>query len=172
MKNFLLGALFAIALAVLVLAAYLGLGFMEVSADVTPSACETSLMTTSVHASVRRQTSTEQSPLPDADATLIAGGKLYLNDCVGCHGEAGQPPSKYGLSFYPPAPQFPRVGTQYSEAELHWVAKHGIRLSGMYAQSYYSDSDLWRLAAFISRVRDLPPPIVKAIHEPAPGEAR
>ncbi len=172
MKNFLLGALCAIALVTLVAAVYLGAGFLEVAADAKPSAFETILMTSSVHASVRRHAPAERSPLSDSDATVIAGGKLYQDDCAGCHGAPGQPPSDFGLSFYPQAPQFPRVGTQYSEAEVHWVAKHGIRMSGMFPQSHYSDSDLWRLAAFISRVQHLPPPIVKAIQPLPPGETR
>jgi mono/diheme cytochrome c family protein len=172
MKNFILGALYAIALVALVAVVYLGFGFLEVAADARPSAFEAILMTSSVHASVRRHAPKERSPLADSDATVISGGKLYLDDCVGCHGAPGQPPSDFGLSFYPPAPQFPRVGTQYSEAELHWVAKHGIRMSGMFPQSHYSDSDLWRLAAFISRVQHLPPPIAKAFQPVPTGETR
>jgi cytochrome c553 len=86
-----------------------------------------------------------------------------MNDCIGCHGEPGQPASSFGLSFYPPAPQFAHAGTQYSEAQLFWVAKHGIRMSGMYPQSRYSDADLWSLAAFISHLKTLPPAVVKAI---------
>lgn len=172
MKNFILGALCAIALAPLALAAYLGFGFMDVAADAKPSSLEASLMTAAVRASVRRHAPAERSPLPDSDATLIAGGKLYLNDCVGCHGEPGQPPSTFGLSFYPPAPQFPRAGTQYSEAEIYWVAKHGIRMTGMYPQSHYADADLWRLTRFISHVRNLPPAIAKAIQPPPSGDGR
>lgn len=34
----------------------------------------------------------------------------------------------------PPAPQLPEVGTEYSEAQVFWVAKHGIRRSGMFCQ--------------------------------------
>ncbi|HXO22427.1 MAG TPA: cytochrome c [Thermoanaerobaculia bacterium] len=163
MKNFLAGALCAIALVAIVLAAYLGLGFMEVAADAKPSACEAALMTPSVHAAVRRQAPAMQNPLPDADATRIAGGKLYMDDCVGCHGGPGQPPSAFGLSFYPPAPQFAHAGSQYTEAQLFWVARHGIRMSGMFPQPHYSDSDLWSLVSFISHIRNLPPAVVKAV---------
>jgi mono/diheme cytochrome c family protein len=106
--------------------------------------------------------------LPQSDETLIAGGKLYLNDCVGCHGEPGQPPSQLGGTFYPPAPQFPGVGTKYSESEVFWIAKHGIRRTGMSAQaSSYKDPELWALAAFISRVPNLPPSVLAGIRQEA-----
>ena len=128
---------------------------------------EAGFMTASLQASVRRRAPQIQNPLANSDDTLIAGGKLYLNDCVGCHGEPGQPPSDFGATFYPPAPQFPSAGTQFSEAQIFWVAKNGIRLTGMYPQgASYSDSQLWSLAAFIRRARNLPPAVVKSIQPP------
>ena len=172
MKRLIAGSLCAVALLGLALGVYLGLGLMEVAADAKPAAWEAGLMSAAVRASVRRRAAATQSPLPHADATadaaLVAGGKLYMNDCVGCHGAPGHP-SDYGATFFPPAPQFPRTGPQSSDAELFWVAKHGIRMSGMYPQSpHYSDADLWRLTAFISRIGNLPPAVAQAIHPPAP----
>ena len=173
MKSFLAGALSAFALVGIVLAAYLGFGFMEVAADVKPPAWEVGLMTSSLRTSVRRQAPKVPNPLPDSEATIIAGGKLYMDECVGCHGEPGQPPSPFGLSFYPPVPQFPQVGSQYSQAELFWVAKHGIRMSGMFPKSpHYSDDDLWKLVSFISQIRNLTPSVKTAIQSSAPGEHR
>src|SRR5258708_129064 len=126
-------------------------------------------MFASVHASIRRTVpSGLKDPLPVDDDRLIAGGKLYLNDCVGCHGEPGKPPSDFGATFYPPAPQLARGGTPYSEAEIYWVAKHGIRRTGMSAQgSYYSDEKLWLLAEFIHRITNLSPQVRASIEEKA-----
>jgi cytochrome c len=169
MRNFIAGSLCALTLMAITLAGYMGLGLMEVAADLKPSPWETALMTSAVHASVGRQAPSIHSPLPNSDATLVAGGKLYMNDCVGCHGEPGKPPSDFGLTFFPRVPQFPHVGSRYSQAELFWVATHGIRMSGMYPQApTYADSDRWRLAAFIERIRDLPPAVVTAI-QPRPS---
>jgi mono/diheme cytochrome c family protein len=162
------GSLCAIALLAIAAAAYLGLGLMEVAADAKPAAWEACLMTAAVHASVRRRAPAMTNPLPATDAILVAGGKLYMDDCVGCHGAPGQPPSDYGVTFFPPAPQFAHAGSQYADAEVFWVAKHGIRMSGMYPQApHYSDADLWHLAAFIRRIRSLPPAVAKAIQPPA-----
>jgi mono/diheme cytochrome c family protein len=124
-------------------------------------------MFSAVHASIRRTVPAElKSPLPADDKTLIAGGKLYLNDCVGCHGAPGKPASDFGATFYPPAPQLARDGTKYSEAEVYWVAKHGIRRTGMSAQgSSYSDQELWLLAGFISHITSLPPRVRAGVEE-------
>jgi mono/diheme cytochrome c family protein len=172
-KKFIAGSLCAIALLAIALASYFGLGFMQVAADAKPSTLETSLMTSAVHASVRRRAPALQTPPLHSDATLVAGGKLYMNDCVGCHGAPGQPPSDFGASFFPQAPQFAHTGSQYSDAELFWVAKHGIRMSGMYPQaSQYSDADLWSLAAFIGQSKNLPPAVAKAIESPESPAAK
>ena len=167
MKHLIAGSLCALALLAITAAAYLGLGLMEVAADAKPAAWEAGLVPAAVRASVRRRATAMQNPLPHADANLVAGGKLYMNDYVGCHGAPGHR-SDYGVTFFPPAPQFAQAGSQYSDAELFWVAKHGIRMSGMYPQSpHYSDSDLWRLVAFIGRIGNLPPAVAKAIQPPA-----
>lgn len=164
MKNFLAGSLCAIIFLAITLGAYLGLGFMDVASDRRPSARETAFMTASLRASVRRRAPQIQSPLPNSDDTLTAGGKLYLDDCAGCHGEPGKP-SDFGALFYPPAPQFSQVGTQYSESEILWVAKHGIRRTGMNPQYLYSDEKLWLLAAFIKRVNNLSPSVLEGIQQ-------
>ena len=147
---------------------YLRLGLLDVRSDAPVPDITARLLYSGIHASVRRTAPKTQNPLPRNDETLIAGGKLYLNDCVGCHGEPGKPPSDFGATFYPPAPQFPRVGTKYSEAEVLWVAKHGIRRTGMAAQgSTYSDSQLWSLAEFISHLPNLPPHVAEGIQQNA-----
>jgi mono/diheme cytochrome c family protein len=168
MKGFALGAVAAVGLLVAGTLGYFELGFAAVAADAESPAWESNLMTAAVHASVLRRAESSENPLPNSDATLLAGGKLYMHDCVGCHGAPGRPPSEFGATFSPRVPQFPKVGSQYSQAQLFWVAQHGVRMSGMYPQSPdYSVSELWSLAAFISRIRDLPPSVAKAIEPQA-----
>jgi mono/diheme cytochrome c family protein len=148
---------------------YLRLGLANVAADAPTPAWQTRWMFLSVHASIRRAVPEDlRNPQPEGDESLIAGGKLYLNDCVGCHGAPGKPPSDFGATFYPPAPQLALDGTQYSEAQIFWVAKHGIRRTGMSAQGpYYSDQKLWLLAGFISYITNLPPQVRTGIEEKA-----
>src|SRR5271167_1868161 len=101
LKNFIVGALAAIVVLTVGAFAYLGLGFASVRADAEPPGWESGLMNSTVHASVRRRAPRMQNPLAPTDETLIAGGKLYLNDCVGCHGAPGKAASKFGATFYP-----------------------------------------------------------------------
>jgi thiosulfate dehydrogenase len=167
MKHFLLG----VATALLVLAIggllYLKLGLAEVRGDLPPSRWESSLMTSAAHASVRRRAPEAPNPVAPTDENLIAGGKLYLNECAGCHGAPGKPNDSNTL--YPPIPDLPTAGTQYSEAQIFWIAKHGIRLSGMFANGKWdSDEKLWTITAYIARIKSLPPRVQEELAKPIP----
>jgi len=166
MRNFLLGVLFTLLAIVLGSLAYLRLGFAEVAADIPPSRWERALMFGSVHASVRRRAPEMPNPAPPTDENLIAGGKIYLGECSGCHGTPGKP-DESGDSLYPPVPQLPQVGTDYTEAQVFWVAKHGIRLSGMFVNGKWdSDQKLWTVAAYIKRIKSLPPHVQEELAKP------
>jgi len=163
MKNFILGVLVGSLLLILGAMAYLRLGFAEVRADLPPSKFETQFMRASVHASVRRKAREATNPVTVSDESLVAGGKLYANNCAGCHGNLGSS-EDIGDSLFPPIPQFAKIGTTYTEAQIFWVSKHGIRRTGMFANGkWISDKDLWTIAAFIKRIRELPPTVQAAL---------
>ena len=167
MKNFIFGVVFTC----VVLAAggllYLRLGLAAVRADLPPSKFESMVMSSAVHASVRRQAPELPNPVAPTEENLIAGGKFYLEGCAGCHGTPGKP-DESSDSLYPPIPQLPAQGTAYSEAQIFWVAKHGIRYSGMFANgNFNSDEKLWTRAAYIKRIKDLPPRVREQLSKPA-----
>lgn len=167
MKNFFLGSLFTIIGILVVGIFYLRLGFAEVRGDVPPSTLEASLMRMAVHASVRRHAPAITNPIAPTNENLIAGGKMYLNQCAGCHGSPGKVRTDAN-ALNPPAPALAEVGTEYSEAQIFWVVKHGIRRSGMFANGIWeSDDKLWTLAGYIKRIKNLPPGVPERIEEAA-----
>jgi len=165
-RNFLLGVLFTLLALFLGGFAYLRLGFVEVRGDFPPSNWGRALMFSAAHASVRRRAPELPNPVPPTDENLIAGAKIYSDECAGCHGAAGKA-DQTGDSLYPPIPQLPVVGTTYTEAQIFWVAKHGIRLSGMFANGKWdSDQKLWTVAAYIKRIKSLPPRVREELAKP------
>ena len=168
MRNFLSGVVFTLLVVILGVFAYLRLGFAEVRGDLPPSNWEKALMFSSAHASVRRRAPELPNPVPSTDENLIAGAKIYSDECAGCHGAAGKA-DQTGDSLYPPIPQLPVVGTIYTEAQIFWVAKHGIRLSGMFANGKWdSDQKLWTVAAYLKRIKSLPPRVQQELAKPEP----
>ena len=166
MRNFLAGVLFTLVVLILGGFAYLRLGYAEVRADLPPSNWEKALMFSSAHASVRRRAPELPNPVPPTDENLIVGAKIYSDECAGCHGAVGKA-DQTSDSLYPPIPQLPVVGTAYSEAQIFWIAKHGIRLSGMFANGKWdSDQKLWTVAAYIKRIKSLPPRVQQELARP------
>ena len=172
MKAFSLG--FVAAFLVLPVAAlgYFRLGLAGVQSDATSPAWESQLMRSAVHASVRRSAAAIQAPHADnVEDAMVQGGKLYFLGCAGCHGDPGKPGED--LDHYPRVPQLPQVGTQYSEPELYWIVKHGIRHTAMSAYGpFYSEKELWALASFLRRINNLPPGVLERIQaKTTPGSA-
>ena len=156
MKAFLFGMVTTLFLLLVGAYGYLSFGLVEVRGDVPASRVESSLLQMAVRASVRRNAPHVANPVQPTDENLIEGGRQYLGECAGCHGTPGKTP-KFPTGLIPPAPQFPSVGTVYSEAQVFWVAKHGIRRTGMFSNGLWdSDQELWRVAAFIKRMNQLP----------------
>jgi mono/diheme cytochrome c family protein len=167
-RNFLGGVVVTLFVLILGSFAYLRLGFAEVRGDLPPSNWEKAFMFSSAHASVRRHAPELPNPIPPTEGNLIAGAKIYSDECSGCHGAVGKA-DETGDSLYPPIPQLSVVGTTYTEAQIFWVAKHGIRLSGMFANGKWdSDQKLWTVAAYIKRIKSLPPRVQQELAKPEP----
>ena len=167
MKNFLLGVLFTLVAGFLVVFGYLRLGFAEVRSDVPATRFESFVFAPAVRASVRRHAPEIPNPVQPTEENLVAGGKMYMGQCSGCHGD--MEPGKGGSadSLVPPPPQFSTVGTDYTEAQLFWVAKHGIRHSGMFANGVWDKDDkLWQVALFLKHIRSLPPNVKTQVAPP------
>jgi mono/diheme cytochrome c family protein len=163
MKFFLLGFVGAFIALPIATLGYFRLGLGETPSDATPPAWESQLMRSAVHASVRRSAAGIQAPATDnIEEAMVRGGKLYFNGCLGCHGEPGKPGED--LDHYPRVPQLAQVGTQYSEPELYWIVKHGIRNTAMSAYGpFYSDKEMWALASFLGRINNLPPGVLDRV---------
>ena len=164
MKSFLLGVLVGIAVPIAGAFSYLKLGMAEVGADIPPGRLESLLMNTGVHASVRRKAPQVSNPVLPTNENLIEGGHFYLGACAGCHGTPEKPFGGKGPILYPAIPEFPVIGTELSEGQIFWVAKHGVRRSGMFANgSWASDQKLWTVAAYIKHMNSLPPAVKVAV---------
>lgn len=94
-----------------------------------------------------------------ADEAMIArGGRLYRAHCVQCHGAPGVAPDGIGMSMQPvPGPLVDATG-KWRPNELYWIARHGIKMSGMPAWEYrLRDEELWEIVAFMQRLPQLTP---------------
>jgi thiosulfate dehydrogenase len=136
------------------------LGLLPLRADAEPSAWERQLAGRALKASLAGNSAHLSNPLPITNETLLAGMRIYRDGCAGCHGDYGQP-SHWGThGFYPPVPQSADQPSSLTTAEMFLVVKHGIRYSAMGGwNGMLPDEDIWRVATFLGRLRDLPQPV-------------
>jgi|SRR6516164_5286204 len=96
------------------------------------------------------------SPRPlDTRASVETGSEHYGLDCSICHADDGRGQRPPGNWMYPRAADLTSERVQdYSDQELFWIIKNGIRLTGMPAfAKVETDDHIWDL---VNYVRTLP----------------
>ena len=91
----------------------------------------------------------EVPPLEDS-ALVRRGFSHYEQMCVMCHGAPGVPRGAVGKGLLPVPPELAEVVPRWNSAELFWIVKHGIKMSGMPAWGVtHEDEKLWEIVAFL-----------------------
>jgi len=135
----------------------LAISQFKLSALPEPGHMETYLVTRAKHALVRRNSREAIAPAPsNLKASIETGDKLFGTECAACHGLDGHTPTDAGRWMYPRAADLTSRDAQlYSDRELFWIVKNGIRLSGMPAfGKVETDEHIWNLAQFVRTLRD------------------
>jgi mono/diheme cytochrome c family protein len=147
------GVLIAVGIVVLLVGAGL-LAFTQFSLDAVraPGPFETRAATWAKHRLVRRASRSGIPPAPaDRESSLVEGDKLFGLECATCHGLDGHKSTDAGRWMYPRAADLTSKEVQsYSDRELFWIIKNGIRLSGMPAfAKVESDEHIWDLVLYL-----------------------
>lgn len=127
----------------------------NLSALPAPGHLETALATKVKHWKVAR--SARSGIPPESLETPVSqtiGGMDFRGSCSNCHGLDGRTPSDVGAAMYPRAPDLGSSDTQrYSDAQLFWIIKNGIRLSGMPGLGKtHGDDQIWNLVHYVRRL--------------------
>jgi hypothetical protein len=107
------------------------------------------------------------------DSVLIErAAKPYDEMCRMCHGAPGIEPVEW-LAMNPEPPDLAKEATNWSDAELYWIIKHGVKMTGMPAFGpSHSDTELWDLTGFVRNLADMSPERYSELtKEPATPEA-
>jgi mono/diheme cytochrome c family protein len=96
---------------------------------------------------------------PPADlndqARVEAGARAFAaQGCANCHGAPGVEWAKYSEGLHPDPPDLKKVVNERTPAELFWVVKNGINMTGMpsFALAGAKDEDIWSIAAFLKKL--------------------
>lgn len=161
----------SVVLVVGVLAVVIYTGGYNVSAMEREPALLRWLLISVRESSVERRARGVEVPVLDDEARLERGFRSYREMCVVCHGRPGGERSPLAKGLNPQAPDFSRPDHDMLAAELFWVIKNGIRMTGMPAWGRtHSDEELWDLVAFVKTLPNISAAQYDALdHRLAPG---
>src|ERR1035437_10206923 len=150
-RGILIGALGIVFVSIMTVSLLVVIGLVPVNADSKPGKLETWIAKKALHASLKHQAQPQSNPLAFNESNLIAGIKLYADNCLACHGAADGKPSGIAQGLYQKAPQLAKDGVEDDpEGRTYWVITHGIRLTGMPAYSATLDKNqIWQLSMFL-----------------------
>ena len=88
------------------------------------------------------------------DPTLTLRGFIHYRDsCQPCHGAPGVAPAPFAQGMMPLPNNLAQTAIEWSSAELYWVTRNGIKMTGMPAWEFrYPDAELWQIVAFVKRL--------------------
>jgi mono/diheme cytochrome c family protein len=88
LKSALGGVLLTLAVLAAAAVVLIEIGFVPANADAAPSRLDTWAATTSLEATLKREAPKEPDPVTLTDENLVAGVRLFAQNCAVCHGNS------------------------------------------------------------------------------------
>ena len=127
---------------------------VTLSAIEEPGRIETWAATRAKRWMIGRASATVRPVIPTDPQAAAIGEMRFRGLCAPCHGPDGRSPSDIGRGLYPRAMDLGAADVQtWSDAELFWIIKHGVRLTGMPGFGRALDDD--EIGALVVYVRTL-----------------
>jgi hypothetical protein len=79
----------------------------------------------------------------------------YHEMCRLCHGAPEYQPAEFAEGLYPPPPRLAagHIQQELSDAEIYWIAKHGLKMTGMPAFGpTHDEEELWGLVVIVKEI--------------------
>jgi mono/diheme cytochrome c family protein len=151
--RFIRGFIWALILLILAAAAIIISGFYNVAATQADPGIVQWLLGFTKDRSVSRHAGGGTAPAALTDAQARDGFRFYNEACIYCHGAPGKDPTDIGKGLNPEPPFLPDVAKRWTSAELFWIVKNGIKMTGMPAFGpTHKDEEIWNAVAFVQRL--------------------
>jgi len=128
-------------------------GFFDVAASTRHGALTSWLIETARMRSIATHARNIQPPSGlDHPDQVLTGTEHFAAHCAMCHGAPGVPKGDIAQGMYPPPPDLVHAAGRYHDAELFWIIRHGIKMTGMPAWADHSDDEIWTIVAFLKNL--------------------
>lgn len=133
-------------------------GWYDVSATSPHTRAVYELLEVSMRRAVRQRASDVAVPALENSDRAINGFRQFRAHCVQCHGAPGIAPQPFALGLMPAPASLVATSHGWSAAEIYWIIRHGIKMSGMPAWRYrMNDEEIWDVVAFMKVLPTLSP---------------
>lgn len=113
---------------------------------------------TTMRRSVRDRARAIVPPEQIGEGAMNEGARLYGRVCAHCHGAPGTEREPWAKNMRPQPPELVHAAAEWEAREVFWIAKHGIRMTGMPAfEPELDDMTLWGISAFVKRLPGMTP---------------
>jgi mono/diheme cytochrome c family protein len=137
---------------------FISTGSYNVAASTPHTRLTSWLLNTMQERSVAVRADDTPSPPPLDSAMVQHGLEEYQAMCATCHGAPGVERGALGKGMNPEPPDLAEQAAEWSDRELFWITKHGIKLAGMPAfGATHTDEELWGIVAFLRRLEHISP---------------
>jgi mono/diheme cytochrome c family protein len=106
-------------------------------------------------ASVERHAQEVAAANLDDPGTVRSGARAFAaRGCINCHGAPGVNWQKFSEGLQPDPPDLKDIVKEREPAELFWVVKNGIKMTGMpsFGATGVADNEIWTIIAFIKKL--------------------
>lgn len=118
-----------------------------------PAIVQWVLATTSEN-SVKSRAKDIEIPSLGSEEQIRNGFQSFRAMCAGCHTPPGDDPTPMAQGLNPEAPDLAKATK--SPAEIFWVLKNGIRMTGMPGWGVsHTDEQLWELVSFVLELPEM-----------------
>jgi mono/diheme cytochrome c family protein len=116
------------------------------------------LLETGMRRAVKARARQIEVPPLDEPARIERGAAQYIAHCVQCHGGPGVAPEPFAMGLTPAPVNLVHTAIEWTPAEMYWVVKEGLKMTGMPAWRYrLSDEEIWSIIAFLRVLPTTPP---------------
>jgi mono/diheme cytochrome c family protein len=149
---------FVTAIIIIVIAAVLVAWTYNVSASVPDTAAEFEILHSIMQNSVRMHAGTEEERETWSEEEIRKGFKDYDEMCIICHSAPGKERRPISKGMRPQPPNLAETSKQWSSAQLFWIVKNGVKMTGMPAfGSTHTDEQIWNIVGFVRRLPQISP---------------
>ena len=102
-------------------------------------------------------------PPLDGEGRMQRGFACFKQHCEQCHGAPGTPQAEFAKGLLPVPSSLSQASHDWPPAQLYWLTRNGIKMTGMPAWEYRLDDDaLWSIVALLTQLPLLTPDAYRA----------